>query len=430
MAYCRLLLALLVASLVCCAPAGAAGTANLWIDSDGGTCAFSKQPRAYDDAAACGGTSAAYTAANGASPSAAATVAIRAGSYPYQSIPDSTRTGGDISFVESNGDVTFATLEIFGDKTSWVGETIAGGLTTEGSRGTRLKGASFDGVRAQGGAGINAWWISNAQDLVFKNGEICCGTSTAAVPREGIRTGAGDAAHAVANLTIDHTEVHDWGRDSGDTHSECALLLSVQRLTIRNSRFWNCTVYSISLGRLEGDLDPSSTVIENNTFEPSDNLTVGDEQGYSAIVLDHVTTRFAGLTIRNNSIAQNIQIETADVPDATGFDQTVIESNIIHGLRACAPAGMTAPTYRYNVLDGARCGSHARMVANTNRLFVDAAGSAARRWDFHLKPGAAAIGAASRIAGQFKVRDMSGRRRDSSPDAGAYESRRRARARR
>jgi hypothetical protein len=278
----------------------------------------------------------------------------------------------------------------------------------------------------QGGPGINAWWIDNAQDLVFKNGELCCGQSTASVTREGIRTGAGDAAHAVANLTIENSSIHDWSRENSSVHSECALLLSVQTLVIRNNRFWNCTVYSISIGRLAaeaGALDPSNTLIENNTFEPSDNLTLGGEQGYFAIVFDHVSTRFANLTIRNNSMAQAIQFETADVPDATGFDQTLVESNIIHGLSACAPSGMKQPTFRNNVLDGARCGSGARMVANTNALYVDAARGASRTWDFHLKPRAAAMGAASAIAGQFTPSDIGGLRRDAAPDAGAYEGR-------
>jgi hypothetical protein len=397
-----------------------AGSANLWMDTNGGSCSFSSTPVAYNDATACGSTSAAYTAANNASPSAAATVAIRAGTYGNQSIPDSSRTGADISFVETNGDVTFGSLDVNGDKTSWVGMTISQGLETAGG-GTRMKGATFDGVTTRSGAGGDtAWYIDNAQDLVFKNGEICCGQSTSSVTREAVQTGSGAPGVAVANLTIDHTDIHDWDRDSSTTHSECLFMMSVQTLKITNNHFWNCTVYSISLGRLAGgnNLDPSNTLIANNTFAQSDNLNPGDRSGYNTIVLDHVTTRYAGLTIRNNSMAQPIQVETADVPDATGFDQTVIESNVIHGLSACAPNGMTAPTYRNNVLDGANCGSNATMVANTNALYVNSASAIP---DYHLKSGVAAIGAASSVAGQFVPTDIGGRNRDSDPDAGAYE---------
>jgi hypothetical protein len=392
--------------------------ANLWIDADGGTCTFSPTGAAYDDASACSSTAAAYTAADSASGSAS-TVAIRAGRYGPQTIPDSTRTGGEISFVESNGDVTLASLAIYGDKTSWVGETIAEGLTTEGSQVTRVMGARFDGVSAHGGAGIAAWWIDNAQDLVFKNGEICCGESTAAANREAIRTGPGDAAHAVANLTIESTDVHDWSRDSSLPHSECALLLSVQKLVIRDSHFWSCPVYSLSLGRLGSDLDPKDTLIENNTFEPSDDRTLGDQAGSSNVVLDHVGVRYDGLVFRNNSFSQGIEINTADVPDATGYDRTSFDGNILPGQASCAPEGMTPPTYSNNVMTtGATCGATATAVASPIDLY--ASHGKPGTWDFRISSGSAAIGAGSPT--RSSASDTAGCRRDSAPDAGAYES--------
>jgi hypothetical protein len=392
-------------------------TANLWVDADGGSCTFSAAKVVYVDASACASTAAAYTAADHSS-RAASTVAIRAGRYGPQTIPDSTRTGGDISFVEGNGDVTLASLAIYGDRTSWVGETIDDGLTTEGSQGTRMKGATFDGVSARGGAGIGAWWINNAQDLVFKNGEICCGQSTSAVNREGIRTGPGDAAHAVSNLTIDHTDIHDWSRDAGLPHTECALLLSVQKLVISNSHFWNCAVYSLSLGRLAADLDPKDTLIENNTFAPSDKLTPGDQAGNSNIVLDHVGVRYDNLVFRNNSFSQPIEIDTADVPDATGYDRTTIESNILPAQAQCAPEGTTSPTYAYNVMTtGATCGTNATAVASP--LDAYASHKPAGRWDFRLVSGSPAIGKGSPT--QSSRSDLAGCARDDTPDAGAYE---------
>jgi hypothetical protein len=395
-----------------------AATANLWIDADGGSCTFSTTKVTYVDGSACASTSAAYRAADRAS-GAASTVAIRAGRYRAQTIPDSTRTGGYISFTESNGDVTFASLAIYGDRTSWVGMTIADGLTTEGSQATRMKGARFDGVSAQGGDGIGAWWISNAQDLVFENGEICCGRSMTSLNREGIRTGPGDAAHAVSNLTIDHTDIHDWSRDAGLPHTECALLLSVQRLVISNSRFWNCAVYSLSLGRLAADLDPKDTLIENNTFEPSDKFTLGDRQGASNVVLDHVGVRYDKLVFRNNSFSQPIEINTADVPDATGYDRTTIESNILPGQSECVPEGMTSPTYAYNVMTtGASCGTNATAVASPSAVYTSQK-TAAGRWDFRLPSGAPAIGKGSPT--QSTRSDLAGCVRDDKPDAGAYE---------
>jgi len=362
--------------------------ANLWIDANGGKCTFSDSPGPYDDATACPSTAAAYAVADKVSQSPVK-VAIRAGRYGEQTIPDSSREGGYVTFVEDGGDVTFDSLLIYGDKTAWIGETIEHGLATEGSQGSRLIGARFEHVTARGGPGVGAWWIDNAQDLVFSDGEICCGESTAAANREGIRTGAGDPEHAVANLTIQRSDIHDWARDASLPHSECALLLSVQKLTIRGNHFWNCTVYSISLGRLGTDLDPKDTLIEGNRFEPSDNQRLGDQAGFNNIVLDHVGVRFDKLEIRHNSFSQPIQVETGDVPDATGFDRTTIAGNVIPDQHVCAPPGTTPPVYTGNVMTaGATCGTGAIPVASPVELYRSH--GKAGTWDFRLRPGAPA----------------------------------------
>jgi hypothetical protein len=362
--------------------------ANVWIDADGGSCAFHSTPMPYRDATACSSTAAAYAAADRVSGSAS-TVAIRAGHYGAQTIPDSSRTGGYISFIEANGDVMLDSLSIYGDKTAWVGETILRGLATAGSHGTRLFGARFDHVIARGGPGIGAWWIDNAQVLVFANGEICCGESTAAANREAIRTGAGDPAHAVADLKVENSDIHDWRRDASLPHSECALLLSVQKLVIKDNHFWNCPVYSLSLGRLGSDLDPKDTLIEGNTFEPSDNLRRGDHAGYDNVVLDHVGVRFDNLVFRGNRFSQPVQVDTTDVPDATGYDRTSFIGNILPGQAVCAPPGTRPPTYSGNVMTrGETCGRHAIAVASPVDLYRSH--GRAGTWDFRVRPGSRA----------------------------------------
>lgn len=407
-----------------------AGTANLWIDSSPGSCTWRVTPQAYVDGESCSGTSQAYTTANTNSPTSAATVGIRAGSYGDQVTPDSARTGADIAFVTSNGAVTFTELDVHGDKSSWTASggslTLAtGGLETSGPT-TRLIGATFDGVSAQGG-GITcpsgcdaAWYMFNAQDLTFKNGEICCGKSTSSVTREGIQVAAGlpTAGTTVDNVTIDNNYIHEWVRGDAVVHTECAFLMSIQNWTITRNHFANCATYNMSIGRLAGNVDPNNVTIANNTFEPTDDIGgPGQESGTGyAMVLDHVNTRYGNLVIRNNSFAWPIQFETADVPDSTGFDQTVVESNIIRGQASCA-VGAPTPTYRFNVLDGGACGSNSTVVADVRTGWTTTTGL----WNFHLQAGAAAIGKASTTAGQFTTTDIGGFPRDGAPDAGAYE---------
>lgn len=406
--------------------AAPSGTANLWVDTNGGTCTFQSTPAAYSDAAACATLTAGYAAANTGS-SSASTVAVKTGSYSSQSTPNSTRTGGVITFVEDGGDVTLNSLAANGDKAKFVGFTIANGVDLQGevsgtmNSTTRIKDITFDGVSAQGANGAGAVFITNAEDITFENGEICCGSALISDSAEAVRTNFGTSTTASARLTFDNNDIHDWDRDVEGTHSECMLMLSVQTLTITNNRFYRCTVMAISLARLAsepGALDPSNTLIANNTFAPSDLLTPGDEDAFNTMTFDHVGVRYANLAIRNNSIAQPILFETADVPDSTGFDQTVVESNIIRNQASC---GLTTvePTFRGNLMDAGTCGGTDTDVADVRTGWVTAGTGGV--WDFHLKSGAAAIGAASSTSGQFTATDIGGRARDGDPDAGAYE---------
>ena len=60
---------------------GGTGTANLWVDTSGGTCARSATPVAYSDASACSSFDAAWDAA-----SAGDTIRVKAGTYGPQTI--------------------------------------------------------------------------------------------------------------------------------------------------------------------------------------------------------------------------------------------------------------------------------------------------------------------------------------------------------
>jgi hypothetical protein len=395
-------------------------TANLFVDADGGTCTRQASHAAYNDAAACSTLQAAYTAC-----SSGDTIGVRAGSYTSQSIARSTRTGPQpCTFQETNGDVTLASLSVLGDWATFDGFTSTGGVDMDDNDGSnRIYNVTFRNVISQSGL-----YLADTENTTWQGGQICCKSANSVKVINMAGQVNGNTATANSNLTIDGADIYDSIRlDNLDNHKECLFLIAVQTATIKNNHFWNCAIYSISIGRIGTDLDPSNVLIENNTMEPSDDQTVGGEEGNSTIVLDHVSTRFAGLIIRNNSMAEGIEINTADVPDSTGYDQTTIESNIIDGQGSCVPAGMTSPTYINNVLDGANCGTGATMVADANALFTThtagagGSGYAGRTWDFHIASGSAARGAASTTSGQFSTTDIGGHARDGAPDAGAYE---------
>src|SRR5262249_37042893 len=72
-------------------------TANLWVDTNGGSCSRSATPAAYNDAAACASMQAAYAAA-----SANDTVRVKAGTYTANQSPGGTKT---VTFIGETGAV-------------------------------------------------------------------------------------------------------------------------------------------------------------------------------------------------------------------------------------------------------------------------------------------------------------------------------------
>lgn len=410
-------------------PAPAPVVANAWVDTTGGTCAFSTTPAEYSDAAACSSTSAAYAAANSAS-SSASTVRVRAGSYGSQSIPDSTRTGGTITFRNDGGDVVFNSLSVNGDKTAWIGDrpcgawdasstcaiTFSNGLNIIGST-TRQKEAAFTDTSAHGADGVGALYIQNAEDLSFYGGDIGNGQSLNSDTAEGVRTAGGNLSTASARILIDGALIHDWDRETSGTHSECMLMVAVQGLTIRNSKFRNCTVYNISLARIGSDADPKDTLIENNVFGPTDDLTPGDQDGIYSVVLAHCTDEFENLTFRNNTFHQGVQLDATDT-DSACFASTRFDSNILHDQGSCAPGGFTVPAYTYNVVDSTCQGSNATVVADTHDLWTVGSG-ASSALDARLKSGSPAIGAGSPT--NSSATDALGCSRGGDPDAGAFQ---------
>ena len=105
-----------------------AGTAHLWVDTSGGTCARSSTPAEYADAAACGSFSAAYSAASGGD-----TVRVKAGTYAPQSVGgtktplidvigedgtevESGRPRGGLQGLSLGGNVTVSNVDVGGNE--------------------------------------------------------------------------------------------------------------------------------------------------------------------------------------------------------------------------------------------------------------------------------------------------------------------------
>ncbi len=200
--------------------------------------------------------------------------------------------------------------------------------------------------------------------------------------------------------TYDRVTWHDATRTSGDVHTECLMVLGVQGLTIKNSRFTNCAVFDMLISRLAGDPVPRDIVIENTVLEASKD--VDGSNGYYAIITG--TDPIHGLTLRNNTWDLGI-----------AFQGPVTNARVTGNIGRAASC-LDGARYSHNVFTDKRCGGTDRVVRNAFSQFVNPA-----KGDWRLKRGARAVDAAD--PRDHPRRDAAGTRRSGRPDAGAFELR-------
>ena len=215
------------------------------------------------------------------------------------------------------------------------------------------------------------------------------------------------------NLLIDGARIHDFSKAKEGDHTECIFITGGNGVTIRNSRFVRCDVFSIFAGTpwWKTGLPPLRNVtIENNFFDAS---TWGGSYNCCSYAI-----RFAGdwSSLTNFRFAYN----SSKMPMSFGDSSTPRSNFQIIGNVFPNDGCGKGETYRYNVIiGGSKCSPTDRTVPN-----LAAAGFVAplaREPDLRLKPGSRAIGAGD--PKDFPRRDIFGKKRPNggAPDAGAAE---------
>lgn len=224
----------------------AEGTANLWIDSDGGTCTRQSSPAAYSNAAACGSFNAAYVAATSGD-----TVGVTG------TISSEQRFAGAGSSGTSAGTKT---------------------LTFQGAAGNKVfaihigsPNLTFDGVNLDADAGEvsggRALFENGGEGFVFKNATVGDTTDSKGALLDGeFVTGA-------ETMTFDNVDFHDVRIVGEGVHTECIQALYMPNFVLTNSTFTNCAIMDLSLGYPDfwNPLPPAygDVTIEGNTFGTS-----------------------------------------------------------------------------------------------------------------------------------------------------------------
>ena len=215
------------------------------------------------------------------------------------------------------------------------------------------------------------------------------------------------------NLVIDGARFHDFTRAKESDHTQCIFLTGGNGITIRDSRFVRCDVFSIFAGTpwWKSGLPPLRNVrIENNSFDAS---TWGGSYDCCSYAI-----RFAGdwPSLTNFRFAYN----SSKMPMSFGDSSTPRSNFEIVGNVFPNEGCGKGETYRYNVIiGGQKCSPTDRTVPN-----LAAAGFVAplaREPDLRLKSGSRAIDAGD--PKDFPRRDLFGKKRPAgrAPDAGAYE---------
>jgi hypothetical protein len=336
-------------------PPPAEGTANLWIDSNGGTCTRSSSAVAYVDGTACSSMNAAYLAA-----SAGDTVRAQTGTYSAQTIDYNA------------GKYTLGSRVIF-EMAGFTAPTVAsdGGAHIE-VRNITLTGTTSVEIRADDGSSITAashagkdwvfdggsmknFLLRNAADITIRNmviGDLDVFAAGADVPKVGAYNAVSGPELPSTNITITNNTFRNiWSSNQAASHPECFYFDGgIQTMVMSRNHFYGCGVMDLHGDPVGGAIGPINDVtIENNFFDwarDENGTTVG-----ATINLKQAPNGYNNFIIRYNTILGNFVSETG----AT-WTNPQIYGNVFVGHSGCADA-ISSSAWSNNMMDAVTCGS-------------------------------------------------------------------------
>jgi chitodextrinase len=404
-------------------PPPGSGSANLWVDTSGGSCLRLSTPAGYVDVQACGSLQAAANAA-----ASGDTINIVDGTYPGQELSGTKSltfraagpgrpSFGQLVSAASNITVRGILVENRSAQpepfcSTWVldytlfvcapnntyDDVIVDGLH-HGSGDSQRRG----GIEVMGGA----------TGFVFKNGEI-----RGVWDSKGFQGGAD-------NMLLENNYWHDIRLTSAGgaagIHNECVYITAGNNQIWRGNRFILCPVMAMFFANYAGGPPFSGVVVENNVFTHALNDDGSWHDGSSFVV----PNGSSGQNQVNNWV---VRYNTFEVPPSItstpGGGDNNGSAQFYGNLGAAGDCGIPEWTYSYNL--GSTCGGvgdvnvanavNTRSSPNQAPFYVNAPGG-----DFHLKAGVAAIDKGD--PGRFPSTDKDGKGRPVGPrpDAGAYE---------
>lgn len=225
----------------------AEGTANLWVDTNGGTCTRNSSPAAYSDAAACSSLAAAHTAA-----SAGDLVLVKGGTYGAQTLT-ADKGSPHVVFQEASGetvdiDQNTGSFDITSDLKVSPG---AGNVTFKDMHAEAFYADDCTGAKTSVtlvNMDLEYINLQRAIDFSFIGGDIGPTHADAVNDAHPLVNDCGGATSNLnRGLLFDGVLFHDATTDGPSFHTECLLVTGADGdgsmgsgMTIRDSTFSNC----------------------------------------------------------------------------------------------------------------------------------------------------------------------------------------------
>jgi hypothetical protein len=398
-------------------------TANLWVDTNGGTCVDNASPVGYTDAQACSWDAANDTCEGGD------TVLVQGGSY------------GNVTLSGSNGRSSACTFTVVETENVVMGEfyngsytggdtgadwiTIDGGYPCDQTVATcGIYAIEFDadftnrvtaiGWEVDGGLDNNVqlFHIEDLTNFTVRDSHIhsaCAGGGVGAMIYAG-----GDG------ITLDNNDIHDALLCvDDDTHTECIYNDNVDQLTLTRNKIYRCNAQGVFFTGdevVEGPSIVANNVIGRPCSDTTPTCNTPSGNAFHFRTGSDPTPSPDNMVIRNNTFRGNLSISTENTPTSGGL---VVKDNVFLGGSSCPS---TNTTYARNAhLSGSCGGTGSFNDAGMLSDFTDASDLSADGGDWYPLVGAPFINAGS--TSDVETLDLPGNTRydGSAPDLGAYE---------
>jgi hypothetical protein len=346
------------------------GSANMWMDADGGTCAYSANTIGYSTGTACPDFN---TACSKVPAGATVIVAVKGGTY--------TGSKTSLSNCKPTAKITFQVVANENATTNTMTVTDTNNIEIDGFY-INISGNSN---------GAGSFFVCT-QNITLSNVEIegdhSQGTSYGDAVQVWPRDDEGKALCHNKNFKLDHAFIHDLHTyvAAEDNHTDCVQAASANGLTITNSRFVNCGTQSLQLNDdawpckyISGCASLTNVVMENNMIAMGG--TVGGMTGFTA---------------RNNVFRYAPNFNANFIKGNKVFTGNIFQFSWGSCYQVYDKGVSSSVIFKNNIanFDCDNTNTNSKTVTDLDSLFVNPSTSNSKTWDYHLKSGNnAAIGA-------------------------------------